>query len=91
MDKVFGDIHYYDCKGRQYKLDYLSNEIKQMGVEVTRTGFNDDYDGYVEVRVTLEEAIMLSNKYKHFGLIGNGKTIEEQFKDALRIEKMIKN
>ena len=89
--KVFGEVHYHDCKGRQYRLDYLRNEIEQMGLEVTRTAFNDDYDGYVEVKVTLDEAINLSKKYKHFCLpIGRGKTIEEQFNDAIRIEKLIK-
>ena len=53
MEKVFGEVHYYDCKGRQYRLDNLRNEIVSMDIEVTRTAFNDDYDGYVEVMVTL--------------------------------------
>jgi len=90
MEKVFGEVHYYDCKGRQYRLDYLRNEIEQMGIEVTRTAFNDDYDGYVEVMVTLEQAIELNKKYKRFVLpIGRGNTIEEQFNDALRIERQV--
>lgn len=90
MEKVFGEVHYYDCKGRQYRLDHLRNEIEQMGIEVNGTSFNDDYDGYVEVMVTLEQAIELSKKYKRFILpIGRGNTIEKQFNDALRIEKMM--
>ena len=90
IEKVFGEVHYYDCKGRQYHLDNLRNEIASMGIEVTRTAFNDDYDGYVEVMVTLEQAIELNKKYKRFYLpIGRGNTIEEQFNDALRIERMV--
>jgi hypothetical protein len=90
MEKVFGEVHYYDCKGRQYRLDHLHNEIEQMDIEVNGTSFNDDYDGYVEVMVTLEQAIELSKKYKRFVLpIGKGNTIEEQFNDALRIERMV--
>jgi hypothetical protein len=90
MEKVFGEVHYYDCKGRQYRLDHLRNEIEQMDIEVNGTSFNDDYDGYVEVMVTLEQAIELSKKYKRFVLpIGKGNTIEEQFNDALRIERMV--
>ena len=90
MEKVFGEVHYYDCKGRQYRLDHLRNEIEQMGIEVNGTSFNDDYDGYVEVMVTLEQAIELNKKYKRFVLpIGKGNTIEEQFNDALRIERMV--
>lgn len=91
MEKVFGEVHYYDCKGRRYRLDHLRSEIEQMGIEVNGTSFNDDYDGYVEVMVTLEQAVELSKKYKRFVLpIGKGNTIEEQFNDALRIEKMVK-
>ena len=91
IEKVFGEIHYYDCKGRQYRLDNLRNEIASMGIEVTHTAFNDDYDAYVEVMVTLEQAIELNKKYKRFYLpIGRGNTIEEQFNDALRIERMHK-
>ena len=90
--KVFGEVHYHDCKGRQYRLDYLRNEIEGMSIEVNRTAFNDDYDGYVEVMVTLEQAIELSKKYPKFCLpIGRGNTIEEQFNDAVRIEKLINN
>ena len=90
MEKVLGEVHYYDCKGRQYRLDNLRNEVEQMGIEVNGTSFNDDYDGYVEVMVTLEQAIELSKKYKRFVLpIGKGNTIEEQFNDALRIERMV--
>jgi len=88
--KVFGEVHYYDCKGRQYRLDRLRSEIEQMGIEVNGTSFNDDYDGYVEVMVTLEQAVELSKKYKRFVLpIGKGNTIEEKFNDALRIERMV--
>lgn len=90
MEKVFGEVHYYDCKGRQYKLDYLRNKIEKMGIEVTRTAFNDDYDGYVEVMVTLEQARLLKKKFPHFCLpIGKGDTLKEQFNDALRIERMV--
>lgn len=90
MEKVFGEVHYYDCKGRQYRLDHLRSEIEQMGIEVNGTSFNDDYDGYVEVMVTLEQAVELSKKYKRFVLpIGKGNTIEEQFNDSLRIDRMV--
>jgi len=61
-----------------------------MGIEVNGTSFNDDYDGYVEVMVTLEQAIELSKKYKRFVLpIGRGNTLEEQFNDSLRIDRMV--
>ena len=90
MEKVFADVHYYDCKGRQYRLNYLADELRGIGIEVNGTGFNDDYDGYVEVLVTKEQAVILDNKYKSkFAMIGNGNTIEEIFDDALRIDKMV--
>lgn len=90
MEKVLGEVHYYDCKGRQYRLDNLRNEIASMGIEINGTYFNSDYDGYIDVKVTLEQAVELSKKYKRFVLpIGRGNTIEEQFNDALRIERMV--
>lgn len=90
MEKVYGEVHYYDCKGRQYRLNYLADELRGIGIEVNGTGFNDDYDGYVEVLVTKEQAVILDNKYKSkFCMIGRGKTIEEIFDDALRIDKMV--
>ena len=90
MEKVYAEVHYYDCKGRQYRLNYLADELRIMGIDVQGTGFNDDYDGYVEVLVTLEQAIELDKKYKSkFNMIGRGNTIEEIFTDALRIDRMV--
>lgn len=89
MEKVYAEVHYYDCKGRQYRLDRLSDELRDLGIEVLGSHFNDDYDGCVDVRVTLEQAIELDKKYKHFNIIGRGKTIEETFNDALRVEKFV--
>ena len=83
--KVYGEVHYYDAKGRQYRLDYLAQDLRNMGIKVTGTGFNDDYDGYVEVEVNLEQAKMLDNKFgSKFDLFGRGSSIEEQFANALK-------
>lgn len=91
-ETVDGYVHYYDAKGRQYRLDYLAQELRNMGINVEGTGFNDDYDGYVEVRVNLEQAKILDKKYgSKFNMIGKGNSIEEIFIDALRIEKMVKS
>ena len=90
MEKVYGEVHYYDCKGRQYRLDYLADDLRGMGIEVNGTGCNDDYDGYVEVLVTREQAVILDKKYHNdFNMIGRGKTIDEIFNDALRIDRMV--
>lgn len=90
-EKVYGYVHYYDVKGRQYRLDYLAQELRNMGIDVEGTGFNDDYDGYVEVRVNLEQAKILDKKYgSKFNMIGKGNSVEEEFMDALRIENMVK-
>lgn len=90
MEKVYAEVHYYDCKGRQYRLNYLADELRRMGIEVNGTGFNGDYDGYVDVLVTKEQAIELDKKYKSkFNMIGRGNTIEEIFDDALRIDRMV--
>lgn len=91
-EKVDGYVHYYDAKGRQYRLDYLAQELRNMGIDVEGTGFNDDYDGYVEVKVNLEQAKILRKKYgSKFNVIGKGNSVEEEFMDALRIEKMVKS
>lgn len=90
MERVYAEVHYYDCKGRQYRLNYLADDLRIMGIDVQGTGFNDDYDGYVEVLVTLEQAITLDEKYGNkFNIIGRGNTIEEIFADALRIDRMV--
>ena len=90
-EKVDGYVHYYDAKGRQYRLNYLAQELRNMGIDVEGTGFNDDYDGYVEVRVNLEQAKILDKKYgSKFNMIGKGNSVEEEFMDALRIENMVK-
>lgn len=90
MERVYAEVHYYDCKSRQYRLNYLADDLRIMGIDVQGTGFNDDYDGYVEVLVTLEQAIELDKKYKSkFNMIGRGNTIEEIFTDALRIDRMV--
>ena len=91
-EKVDGYVHYYDAKGRQYRLDYLAQELRNMGIDVEGTGFNDEdeYDGYVEVKVNLEQAKILHKKYgSKFNMIGKGNSVEEEFTDALRIEKMV--
>ena len=91
-ETVMGEVHYYDAKGRQYRLNYLADELRNMGIKVTGTGFNDDYDGYVEVEVNLEQAKMLDKKYgSKFNMIGRGKTVEEIFADALRVDKMARS
>ena len=90
MERVYAEVHYYDCKGRQYRLNYLADDLRIMGIDVQGTGFNNDYDGYVEVIVTLEQAITLDKKYgSKFYIIGRGNTIEEIFADALRIDRMV--
>jgi len=90
MEKVYAEVHYYDCKGRQYRLNYLADELRGIGIDVQGTGFNDDYDGFVECQVTLEQAINLDKKYgSKFYIIGRGRTIEEIFADSLKIERMV--
>ena len=90
-DIVPGYVHYYDAKGRQYRLDYLAQDLRNMGINVVGTGFNDDYDGYVEVEVNFEQAKMLDRKYgSKFNLIGRGNSIEEMFSDAVRVDRMAK-
>lgn len=91
-ETIWACVHYFDAKGRQYKLDGLAEELRNIGIKTLRSGFESDYDGYVEVEITLEQARALDEKYgSKLYIIGNGSTIEEQFADALRIEKMCKS
>lgn len=88
-DTIWASVHYFDAKGRQYRLDSLAQELRGMGINVLSSGFESDYDGYVEVEIDLEQAKMLDKKYNSkLYIIGKGDTIESQFADALRIEKM---
>lgn len=83
--KVYGEVHYYDAKGNQYRLDCLAQDLRNMGVKVTGTGFNDDYDGYIEVEVNLEQAKMLDDKFgSKFDLFGRGSSVEERYANALK-------
>ncbi len=71
-------------------MNYLADELRGMGIKINGSGFNDDYDGYVDVEVNLEQAKLLSKKYgSKFYICGKGKTIEEMFADAVRIDKML--
>ena len=87
--KVFADIHIYDYKGKYWLLDRIAQEVISMGIEFVTCGQNDESDGYVTVNVTREQARALDKKYKHFNLCyGRGKTFDECFDDALRIEEI---
>ena len=87
---VWAEVHYHDAKGRQYRLNRLADELRNMGIKVNGNGFNDDYDGYVDVDVNLKQAKMLDEKYgSKFYICGKGKTIEEIFADAVRIDKLV--
>ena len=87
---VWAEVHYHDAKGRQYRLNRLADELRGMGIKVNGNGFNDDYDGYVDVDVNLKQAKMLDEKYgSKFYICGKGKTIEEIFADAVRIDKLV--
>lgn len=89
--KIWAEVHYHDAKGRQYRLEHLADELENMGIEVNGTGFNDDYDGYVDVSVSLEQAKKLYEKYPaRLYICGRGSTIEEKFADAFRIQEMTK-
>lgn len=92
-DTVLAEVHLYDCKGRQFELNYLRMDLNKMGIETTGTGFNDDYDGFVDVKITFEQAKLLDQQYGNKLYIigeGRGRTIEERFNNALRINKMFK-
>lgn len=87
--KVYGDIHVYDYKGKYWLLDRIAQEVATMGIEVVTCGQNDEDDGFVTVYVSREQAKELDKKYKHFNICyGRGKTIDEIFDDALRVEKI---
>lgn len=93
-EKVGGSIYYYDAKRRWYRLDQIASELKGLGIEVGRTGFNSDEEGYVNVEVTREQARMISaSKFgRYFMLWGTSQTgsIDEQFDEALETEKLVK-
>lgn len=87
---IWAEVHYHDAKGRQYRLNRLADELRGMGIKVNGSGFNDDYDGYLDVEVNLKQAKMLDEKYgSKFYICGKGKTIEEIFADAVRIDKLV--
>ena len=86
---IFGVVHYFDAKGRQYRLNRLADELRSIGIKVIGTGFESDYDGYVEVEIDLEQTRILDKKYgTKFYICGRGNTIEEMFSDAVRINKI---
>ena len=89
-ETIWAEVHYHDAKGRQYRLNRLADELRFMGIKVNGTSFNDDYDGYVDVEVNLGQAKMLDEKYgSKFYICGKGRTIEEIFADAVRIDKLV--
>jgi hypothetical protein len=89
-ETVYGRVHYYDAKGRQYRLNRLAQDLRNMGINVIGTDFEDDYDGYVEVDVNLEQAKMLEKKYgSKFYICGRGCNVEERFANGLKIRRMV--
>lgn len=88
---IWAEVHYHDAKGRQYRLNHLADKLQNMGIKVNGTGFNDDYDGYVNVEINLQQAKILDQLYdSKLYICGKGNTIEEIFADAIRINNMVK-
>lgn len=97
MAKVLVEVHYYDCKGRQYRLDNLAQSLRSMGIEVNRTGFESDYDGYVECMVTKPQFVTLHRKWANrlhaIGADFGGYTEDpnQMFENCLKEEQWISN
>lgn len=93
-DVVLARVHRFDCKGRQYVLDRLAEDLRDRGITVTGTDFDDEhgYDGFVDVKVTLDEAIALDKEYgTKFYIYGGGRSgdVLTRFNEALKTESSI--